>query len=517
MVAVVAFAAPALAATNPFMDVPQGHWSYDAVGLLASRGIVSGYPDGAFKGAQPATRYEMASVVARALVTVDAEKASKQDLELLKKLVMEFKDELDALGVKVDSLDKRVAVLEDRLGGWQFNGKFWFDAKFASDPDRGQNSYNENGDDNEFGFAFARLFITKYFDENNFFYMRLRSGGQGNLGDWYSDRFYVQMQLPWDVTMTVGRQNQDWEGDAGLYHSVMGDNEGGMWKDQTFDGFDFKKSFGMLDAELLIGRNDDMISDHYNPTGTVSGEEVVNDNAFMEYALKLQANFSENFYFGLMGAYFDADNIDETVYNDPGSGVNANVANASAGLDLLQYGAYLSYNFTPSVALRGYFYMQDLDDGWAGAFNNVEDSPMTWSAMLDLKQDLLKFTSLWVQYIEQDNAWVGDRAANQYPAVFVPDLNGPVGQDGTNKTWLVTAEQQWNDKWSSFLQYITTDWDQAGWDDTDQYMIGIGYQYTPQVKFWLAYNYIDYGDNAVSTGANAGSESVVLFRTAIDF
>ncbi|MDD7649816.1 MAG: S-layer homology domain-containing protein, partial [Cloacibacillus porcorum] len=45
----------------------------------------------AFKGAQPATRYEMASVVARALVAVDAEKASKQDLELLKKLVMEFK------------------------------------------------------------------------------------------------------------------------------------------------------------------------------------------------------------------------------------------------------------------------------------------------------------------------------------------------------------------------------------------------------------------------------------------
>ena len=147
------------------MDVPQGHWSYDAVGLLASRGIVSGYPDGAFKGAQPATRYEMASVVARALVTVDAEKASKQDLELLKKLVMEFKDELDALGVKVDALDKRVAVLEDRLGGWKFNGQFWFDAKFASDDDNGQNSYNTNGD-NQFGFAYARLMVTKYLDEN---------------------------------------------------------------------------------------------------------------------------------------------------------------------------------------------------------------------------------------------------------------------------------------------------------------------------------------------------------------
>ena len=75
----------------------------------------------------------MASVVARALVAVDAEKASKQDLELLKKLVMEFKDELDALGVKVDKLDKRVAVLEDGIGGWKIRGNFRFDAKFAND------------------------------------------------------------------------------------------------------------------------------------------------------------------------------------------------------------------------------------------------------------------------------------------------------------------------------------------------------------------------------------------------
>ena len=85
--ALVAFAAPAFAA-NPFMDVPAGHWAYDAVAQLAASGVVSGYPDGAFKGGQPATRYEVASVVARALAKVDLEKASKQDLEMLKKLVM---------------------------------------------------------------------------------------------------------------------------------------------------------------------------------------------------------------------------------------------------------------------------------------------------------------------------------------------------------------------------------------------------------------------------------------------
>ena len=42
--------------------------------------------------------------------------AELADGELLKKLVMEFKDELDALGVKVEKLDKRVAILEKNLG-----------------------------------------------------------------------------------------------------------------------------------------------------------------------------------------------------------------------------------------------------------------------------------------------------------------------------------------------------------------------------------------------------------------
>ena len=48
-----AFAAPVFAATNPFMDVPMNHWAYDAIGQLAAHGILSGYPDGTYKGKQP--------------------------------------------------------------------------------------------------------------------------------------------------------------------------------------------------------------------------------------------------------------------------------------------------------------------------------------------------------------------------------------------------------------------------------------------------------------------------------
>ncbi len=60
VLALVSVSAPAFAA-NPFMDVPSGHWAYDAIGQLAASGVLSGYPDGTYKGNQPATRYEMAS------------------------------------------------------------------------------------------------------------------------------------------------------------------------------------------------------------------------------------------------------------------------------------------------------------------------------------------------------------------------------------------------------------------------------------------------------------------------
>ena len=111
----------------------------------------------------------MASVVARALVAVDAEKASKQDLELLKKLVMEFKDELDALGVKVDKIDKRVAVLEDRLGGWKLSGQFWFDANFAGG-DQVFSSYTERGLDTDFQKDRFRLTLQKQISDTTSFY-----------------------------------------------------------------------------------------------------------------------------------------------------------------------------------------------------------------------------------------------------------------------------------------------------------------------------------------------------------
>ena len=497
MVAVVAFAAPALAATNPFMDVPQGHWSYDAVGLLASRGIVSGYPDGAFKGAQPATRYEMASVVARALVTVDAEKASKQDLELLKKLVMEFKDELDALGVKVDSLDKRVAVLEDGIGGWKVRGTFWFDANFAGGDDQpGGNSYTGTDMDTEFNKQRFRLFLTKQIDENSLFYAELRAGeneGNGNgRGDMEYARIrdmYLQTKLPWEIGLRVGRLLNDWEADRGFY-----DETDALFTDFRYDGFEFTKAWGGLKATAFVGRNTNR---EMNNTGYENG-------SYMSYGLNLDWQISEQFFAGASAFFFDDD---ET--------------NLAGSYGFNTYGAYLGYDFTDAIGLKGIYYWQDIDEELAntlgGVASGAEDSPTAWKAVLTVDQDLLKFTGLRVEYMEQDNMFIGARdyyGLGTDTGEYAHVLQNMEWDNETTKMWFVRADQQWNEKWSSFIRYIHADLGTNGVDDADSYGIAVKYQYTPAIAFRLLYDYVDHGEG---TQTYNGDEHVIQFRTTINF
>ena len=84
-------------AANPFSDVPAGHWAYDSINKLAAAGVVEGYGDATFGGDKLMTRYEMAQIVAKAMA-----KGANVD-----KLAAEFADELDNLGVRVASLEKK--------------------------------------------------------------------------------------------------------------------------------------------------------------------------------------------------------------------------------------------------------------------------------------------------------------------------------------------------------------------------------------------------------------------------
>ncbi|MDL2298959.1 S-layer homology domain-containing protein, partial [Synergistaceae bacterium OttesenSCG-928-D05] len=349
------FAAPAFAA-NPFMDVPAGHWAYDAVAQLAARGIVSGYPDGAYKGAQPATRYELASVVARAMTRIDMEKASRQDVEIMKRLMLEFKDELDALGVKVDQLDKRVAKLEDGVGGWKIRGIFRFDAKFADSEIYDTYQYNSSGLKNEFSKEQFRLYLTKTIDENTYFYAQYRTGGDSaggsGLGDQEHHRWshlYVDTKLPWDLSLRVGRFAVDFEDDYGLYI----DNDA-LFGDFRTDGFQLRKTWNNFTGTALIGRND-------------ATDSIAGDGTHMTYALDFHWTPNEKLFAGATGYWMIEDS-----------------ATGGGDWDANTYAIYAGFNFTPAIQLKGIYYFQNLGADtalidWDPARTEApDDSPSAW-------------------------------------------------------------------------------------------------------------------------------------------
>lgn len=97
----------AMAATaDSFNDVPKDHWSYQALDYLAKDGIVEGYADGTFQGNRAMTRYEMASIVAKAM---QKQGGTVADQAVLEKLEKEYGGELSTLKQQVDSNTKQIA------------------------------------------------------------------------------------------------------------------------------------------------------------------------------------------------------------------------------------------------------------------------------------------------------------------------------------------------------------------------------------------------------------------------
>lgn len=505
--ALVAFAAPALAA-NPFMDVPMNHWAYDAISQLAASGVINGYPDATYKGNQPMTRYEMATIVARALAVVDMTKASKQDVEMLKRLVVEFKDELDALGVKVENIDERLAVMEERLGGWQMYGQFRMDAKVGHDDsvyywdDNDGDGVLEKWGVNPYGFGGERettisryrIYLRKYINETTTFGARL--GGSDNT----FERYWVSTKLPWDIDFTVGRFNMDWEDSLGFYT----DNDAWFMDYTTPAGFLFEKGWGMADVKFFLGHEE---SGQAINTDSGTGRTTYANADATVAALRADFNFNEKFRFGIMAAMQD--------YDD----------DAVGGNDLTVYDANFTVNFTPAIAFKGVYYMQNVDLP-AGTTNYLgqarDDSPSGYRAILDVSQEAFGFTSLWLEYGHMDQDFVGSAsimsanvAYDNYGAYVL--ANRYSDMDSVNVLFF-KAKQQWNDKWNTFLRYVNAGYDRTYKSDTSNWTVGFGYQYNPAVYFELLYDNIDYGNNdALGTGFLNDSDSLIRFRTHVYF
>ena len=489
MVVIGVFAAPAFAVANPFSDVPLDHWAHDAIGQLAARGILSGFPDGTFRGRQSMTRFEMASVLARTLASVDIDKADRQDVEMLRRLVVEFNDELGAIGVTADMLDDRVAVVENRLGGWALSGTLRMDAETWR--------YHEEGKDGETVLSMARLFFDREFGENEDIRFHARLSASGSDVD--LEKFYVEFPAWFDTAITVGRFNWDWEEEYNFHtHGASDLGNDAFLTDKYFLGLGLTRSFRLGSFQMYVQR----------PTAYMLNFGYV---SALEAAAMAQLQFTEQFGFDVGVQYFRGD--------------DASVANQEEDNELLQsrldslltaFGG-IRFDLNRYVSLRGIYYHQRFrgdhsNDGGATWHGDDFDSTRAYRILIDVNQELLGFTSLWLGYdFMEGGFWTlgGDELfeiSERHPAV-----------DFDMRSWRIGATQDWNDRWRSWVYFAHHTFVDAADDggNLTGSQLGLGVEYRLNYNVTFALNYIN---SSFDDGANSpGDNHLVRFRTMIYF
>ena len=163
---------------DSFSDVPQGHWAYDALDYLAKDGVIDGMGDGTFQGNRTMTRYEMASIVAKAMQKGNL---GVGDQAVLEKLEKEYGSELATLSKQVNANTKAIKDLNAKTDKF----KIWGMARVQAGDDSGlqKESSMVSGDD-----RYKNHWHNG--DYNNRFYMDLE--GQMKINDHAVARFTIE-------------------------------------------------------------------------------------------------------------------------------------------------------------------------------------------------------------------------------------------------------------------------------------------------------------------------------------
>ncbi|MBS6028298.1 MAG: S-layer homology domain-containing protein [Negativicoccus succinicivorans] len=315
-------ATTAFAAPNPFSDVTPNDWAYQAVSQLAAEGVVEGYPDGTFKGQQNITRYEMAQMVARAMVKQDQLNAEQQ--AQLNRLADEFANELNSLGVRVSNLENRVG-----------NVKLTGDARVR---------YMDESDDDYFDMR-VRLQANAKVSEDTMVTALISSG------DFGFDSDTEDPDLTLDNLYIEHGFNDNFGAKAGRYDLTLGAT--GVFYDDTFDGVevDFGKN-----VNLAVG---------YGYMKAFTDE--VKEYAFDDKAPKawfVQAGTDLTDGLGVAAFYL---NVPDAELED---GVDQGGNSVFIKDDLEFWGAGLNYRFNDALQLRGDYVRN----------TKVDNDPELWTA-----------------------------------------------------------------------------------------------------------------------------------------
>jgi hypothetical protein len=503
---VICAAGPIFAAStsNPFMDVPENSWAYDAITRLASGGIISGYPDGLYKGNQPLTRYEAASIIARALTYFDRNKASAQDIETLKRLFVEFSDELEAIGTRFDNIEKDAASQRERLGGWKLSGSIRMDTDYRNAENIGFISDKEGMGNAGLGEAIFNL--ERWYGNRNesYFISQFRlhdSSGMDDHAPSLDNMYYFYTRTPfyYGSFFTVGKAGAG-DLDARFAYTTSGSGRYSTWgwfDDSPLPMIKIDLNFVILNFTTYIA--------HGNVDG--AGGTVFDGGVWKPYSphawnifTNLDIKLNQDFGFGIGAQYL--------IHDDWNIQDSLGVGQGEAWSDILTSWLGLDYNLTDGAVLHGIVYYQraTTDDNYWGS-GSVADRPdggVAWRAALDVNQSVLGFTSLYAEYMRtpsgffapegiENNMLLGD--AEYEPVSFF----GNVANHDISM-WKIGANQHWNDKLSSWLYYADINGSaSAGYSRADaglrQYGTGIEYAYGNGVIFGLNYLKWDGKDN----------------------
>jgi len=363
---------------------------------------------------------------------------------------------------------------------------------------------------------------------------------------------FIDVKLPWDFTMRMGRQNVDYWDEEGLYV----DNDSMMF-DMNINGVRFDREFGMGNVSFFIA--------HSAAGDTNTGlwdagymNNTAHFDAYYHAGFKARIAPSETWGVILMGEqfWFDDFNYQAAGANDAAKAI---LANQDDGFHTYAIDAYV--NFTPGIRADLTYLMQGYDQRWRVRMQELngaqvlEDAPTALRAAITVKQETLGFTGLRLEYTKFSRGWLVymDPYGYYFPiltAYSAVSTFANVWNDTTNftaadglggpgnvlpdevTTLFFQADQKWNEKWSSGLRYVTADMDStfrlfglpAGantassfydWKTTD-WTAWVQYNYTPGLSFKLIYDKVDY-DNGLELFGGQVDDNLIRLQTHISF
>ena len=389
-------------AANPFSDVTPQDWAYQAVAQLASQGIINGYPDGTFKGQNNITRFEMAQMVAKALVRQDRVDAEQN--AIINRLANEFSAELNNLGV-------RVSTLENKVGNFKFTG----DARLQYTGNKKETyayGLDKAGDDelkadqkSKFTYR-GRVQFEGTVNDNTKAVIRLMGskefGAAGNPNT-AIDRVYVQHNFGKYATATVGRHDL-FIGGGLTYDSVLEGATAVVGKDKL----NASVAYGYaqdLDVKLVNG-----FEGHAIVTKASLYKAEQKDNAQLA-VFQVNGKLGKDVKVGAFYTKVNGFNLEEGL-------ADSVLAPAGTGLkdkSLDFYGAHANVKLGSKVAVDGEFAkFKEIDDSHAwtagltyGNYNMKKQG--TWSLKaqytnLDLVAPVFSST-FWAPYNQNFKAW----------------------------------------------------------------------------------------------------------------